>query len=235
MHHSGELEVIPPHGYYTDLLWKNLNSDHTKRSLSSSLHRHGYFFNYVPLIHGKKINKLAWQHVCLSATLTCCWVKFFSVLRRYGVMKGSPGFIEHINPKKHKKMTAQFHFLGSLGSSGGPSEGDEASAAETVTCVSSCPPLFSDVRTGRSTSLPPLPAVSSTMVTVIQSVNCFAQWNYHVNWNLRERNPPAEMEKSSQIRLLGAKAAGSSQPVCLYMPENAKMIENAPFNRVMTM
>lgn len=140
----------------------------------------------------EKINKLVWQHVCLRAPLTCCRVKFFSVLRRYGVMKGSPGFIEDINPKKHKKMTAQLHFLGSLGSSGGPSEGDEASAAETVTCVSSCPPLFSDAHACRSTSLSPLPAASSTMVTVIQSLNCFAQWNYHANWNLRECNPPAQ-------------------------------------------
>lgn len=47
---------------------------------------------------------------------TCSMVKFFPELTRYGVMKGSPGLIDDINPKKHRNITCHFHVLVSLAS-----------------------------------------------------------------------------------------------------------------------
>ena len=95
--------------------------------------------------------------------LTSCIVKFFSVLSRYGVMKGSPGFIDDINPKKHRNITPHFHFLGSTAASVGPSGGDGSSEAGTT--ISTSPSSFKSISFSPS-DLSPLPAVSSATIVM---------------------------------------------------------------------
>lgn len=55
----------------------------------------------------------------------------------------------------------------------------------------------------------------------MQSVNCFAQSHYH-----------AIICFDLKTQLFGLKTVALSQ---LSMPENTEMVENEPFNRVMTM
>lgn len=52
------------------------------------------FFEFFPWHKEKNLNK----NIQPQTRRTCSLVKFFSELRRYGVIKGSPGFSDDINP-----------------------------------------------------------------------------------------------------------------------------------------